>query len=377
MKTNLHRISGFSLIELMIAMVLGIVIVGGCISIFSGVIRSSTLNQTVSNLQSNARFALDILGHDVRAAGFLGCSSNRNTGLNVTVDNPPTTNLSLSAVTGYLVKEGSWTPAAPVSYTAATSIGKPVPGTHALSVHYADFPGFVLRASMETVSSDIELNPGDASRLYDGQLMVISDCNSADLFSIAGVTSTSAKLTLEPDSSLQKRYKVSASSPNAARAMPFVSTIYYVGDTQRDSESGDDVYSLFAHSYPYTTANPPLELIEGVDQLVLEFGVRQTDGSLLYVTADSVNYRAEGIETVRLGLLLSSTERFSDVNATRTYILAGQTIGAQTSIPESTGNTAGNNPGDGTPEATSLTYPGDTRLRMPFNATFNVRNRNI
>jgi len=367
MMTRLKRSSGFSLIELMIAMLLGIIIVGGCISIFSGVVRSSSLNQAISNLQTNARFALDIIGHDLRAAGFLGCSSERNVGLNVTVNNPPTTDLSRTAVTGYVVTDAIWQPQSPEAYAAPIDVGKPVAGTHALSVQYADYPGLELSESMSSSSSSIELMRREDRRLIDGQLMVLSDCNSADMFAIESVVKTPTKVTLDTGASLQKRYAVSTIFPAAVRAMPFVSTIYYVGDTQRTTEQGDDVYSLYAHSYPYSVANPPLELIEGVEQLVLEFGVRQADGTLLYTTADSVNYRPEGIETVRVGILLSSIRRFSEANTSRIYTLAGQSVSAAST------DTSGNSEA----QPGNLSYPSTKRLRIPFNATFNVRNRNI
>ncbi|MFK8081568.1 MAG: PilW family protein [Granulosicoccus sp.] len=369
MTTPLKRASGFSLVELMIAMVLGVVIVGGCISIFSGVVRSSSLNQAVSNLQSNARFALDIIGHDVRAAGFLGCAAERNVGLNVTVNDPPTTDLSRSAVAGFVVTDTVWQPQFPQAYTAPLGVGRPVPGTHALSVHYADFPGLELNESMSVSRDSMELKRREDRRLVDGQLMVVSDCNSADLFSIANVARAADTVTLVSAEPLQKSYALSTVFPGAVRAMPFVSTIYYIGDTQRTTELGDDVYSLYAHSYPYTAQNPPLELIEGVDQLALEFGVRQADGSLLYATADSADYQPEGVETVRVGMLLSSIRRFSEADTSRAYTLAGLTVIADSVTPDSEGAAGG--------AAQVLTYPNNERLRIPFNATFNVRNRNI
>ncbi|MFK7993632.1 MAG: PilW family protein [Granulosicoccus sp.] len=380
MKNLSKHTSGFSLIELMIAMVLGIVIVGGCISIFTGVVRSSSLNQTVSNLQSNARFALDTIGRDVRAAGFIGCSAERNVALNVTVNNPPTTDLSRSAVTGYVVTDTTWSPQHPQSYTAAQGVGQPVPGTHALSVHYAEFPGFALESSMSSNNSSVELARRADRQLSAGQLMVVSDCSSADLFTISSVTKTNAKVTVSTGASLVKPYEISSDFPDNTRAMPFVSTIYYVGDTQRISEEGDNVYSLYAHSFPYTAANPPLELIEGVDQLVLEFGVRQTDGSMRYAVAGADGYRVEGVETVRVGLLLSSIGSYSEVDATRTYTLAGQSVSALVASSETSTETQ-EDPANGTPApaapTVTLSYPSSKKLRIPFNATFNVRNRNI
>lgn len=369
------RAAGFSLVELMIALVLGVVIVGGCISIFTGVVRSSSMNQTVSNLQSNARFVLDTMGRDVRSAGFIGCSAERNVGLNVTASNPPTSDLSSTAITGYVVKEGAWTPQMPMAYTAPTAVGKPIPETHALSVQYGEYPGFTLDASMTSDSSSVVLKLENDNRLREGQLMVLSDCSSADLFEISSVTNSTTQIVVDTGASLNKAYPVVTDFPDNTRAMPFVSTIYYIGDTQRVTESGDEIHSLYAHSFPYTAANPPLELVEGVDQLVLEFGVRQTDGSTRYAIAGAAGYRVAGVEVVRVGLLVSSLDRFSEVDNTRAYTLAGQNVSAKLAVTDS--DSAPDTPTAPTASAATLTYPADNRLRMPFNATFNVRNRDI
>lgn len=388
---NLHIYSrGFSLVELMIAMVLGVVIVGGSLTIFTGVVRSASVNQAISNLQSNARFALDMIGRDVRSAGFIGCLAERDVALNVTIEDPPTSNLTQSAVTGYVVGATSWSPGLPTAYTAPTGVGAPVSGTHALSVQYAQFPGLLLDTSMGTNTGSVVFKRNDNIALRANQLMVLSDCSSADLFSISSVAKGDTTTTVSTSSTLAKRYTVPVDYPDNTRGMPFVSTIYYIGNTGRTSDTGNTVYSLYTHSYPYTTANPPVELVEGADQLVLEFGVRQTDGSLRYVTAGATGYQANGVETVRVGLLLSSLERFSSVDETRSYVLAGKSITAtesESSDSESDDTESSDSAGSdddsdstdtsSTTNAASLTYTSDKRMRIPFNATFNVRNRNI
>jgi len=75
---SLHnRISGVSLIELLIAMTLGLILLAGMIAVFSGNKRSSELNTAMANIQENARFALSALGKDIRMAGFQGCLDSR------------------------------------------------------------------------------------------------------------------------------------------------------------------------------------------------------------------------------------------------------------------------------------------------------------
>ena len=360
MKLTQRKSPGFTLVELLIAMVLGLLIVSGGVYMFSGIVQSSVVNQSVASLQSNGRFAIDLIGRDVRSAGFIGCVSNQNGALNTAVSNPPTTDLTETAVTGYYVQgPTNWSPDNPDSYTAPTDVGKPVSGTYALGIQYAQFPGYTLQTSMGIASDSLVLDRNDDISIEDGQMMVISDCTSADLFSASNPTGGTASMTMSTGASLTKAYSKPEYATESTRIMPFISTIFYIGDTQRTTSRGDRVYSLFAHSYPYTSDSDLVELVEGVDQLVVEFGIRQADGSQLYASPDESTFDARNIETLKIGLLLTSLEHFGSVDASRTYNLAGESI-----------TSAGG-------ASTGLTYPNDNRMRMPFNATLNVRNRNL
>ncbi len=63
---------GFSLIELMVAMVLGLIIVTGAASVYLASKRSLTEVEQVAAISENGRFALQLMGYSVRHIGFLG-----------------------------------------------------------------------------------------------------------------------------------------------------------------------------------------------------------------------------------------------------------------------------------------------------------------
>lgn len=65
------RQSGFSLIELMIAMLLGLLIMTGLVNLFLQNKRSFNQNESIARLQEDARFALDTLVTDLSMAGML------------------------------------------------------------------------------------------------------------------------------------------------------------------------------------------------------------------------------------------------------------------------------------------------------------------
>lgn len=64
---------GFTLVELMVAMILGLLVVGGSLALFAGQRTTASMANQMSEVQSEARIALDALARDLRAAGDFGC----------------------------------------------------------------------------------------------------------------------------------------------------------------------------------------------------------------------------------------------------------------------------------------------------------------
>jgi type IV pilus assembly protein PilW len=64
---------GFSLVELMVALVLGLVIVGGVINIFLGNQQAFRTNDSLGRLQENARISFEQVAREVRQAGGNAC----------------------------------------------------------------------------------------------------------------------------------------------------------------------------------------------------------------------------------------------------------------------------------------------------------------
>lgn len=64
---------GFTLVELMVALVLGLIVVGSAMAVFLSQRVSNTLASQMADIQSDSRISLDALARDVRAAGDFGC----------------------------------------------------------------------------------------------------------------------------------------------------------------------------------------------------------------------------------------------------------------------------------------------------------------
>ncbi len=66
----MKRQTGFSLIELMVAMTIGLFVLAGVTKIFFDSRGSDRLREGISDTQTNGRIALDLLGQDIERAGY-------------------------------------------------------------------------------------------------------------------------------------------------------------------------------------------------------------------------------------------------------------------------------------------------------------------
>lgn len=70
-----RRAAGFGLVELMIAMVLGLIVLGAAVAVFQSNQRTYSANEGQNRVQENARAAYEMMVRDIRATGGSACSS--------------------------------------------------------------------------------------------------------------------------------------------------------------------------------------------------------------------------------------------------------------------------------------------------------------
>ena len=74
---RMTRQQGLTLIELMISMVIGLVLVGGVLSIFVSTNQTAKLNDNLMRVQEDARGAFEVMARDIREAGQNPCGSRK------------------------------------------------------------------------------------------------------------------------------------------------------------------------------------------------------------------------------------------------------------------------------------------------------------
>ncbi|GAB3305937.1 PilW family protein [Luteimonas notoginsengisoli] len=70
-----RRMAGFGLIELMIAMVLGLLVLGAAFAVFQSNQRTYGANEGLNRMQESARVAYEMMSRDIRATGSSACSN--------------------------------------------------------------------------------------------------------------------------------------------------------------------------------------------------------------------------------------------------------------------------------------------------------------
>ena len=369
-----NSIRGFSLVELMIAMTLGLVLTSSMIAVFLGNKRTSEVNTAMANIQENARFALDSIARDARVSGFQGCIDINSEQLSVRSNNAPVTSGGLRATSAHasiINSDGSWTPASPIGFTPSTTFPQ-VAGTHALTLQFGDQrianldePMMISGTVIPSNALPIQLSrPMSELGLRVGDIAIISNCDVGDLFT---VTAGSADSTLAhaatggDDSNASPNLTVAYGLNDTltqTSVMRLNTNVYYIGDTGQTNANGDVITALYRQTWPFEASNPPTELIEGVEDLRVSFGIRSNNDTLSYLPPDAAGFNPSNIESLQVGILMNSFDRVSQDNDRSTYELAGQPVYSGTKYPSA-----------------SSVHAGDRRFRLAFNTTIKIRNR--
>ncbi len=370
--SGLHVVKGFSLIELLIAMVLGLLLSAGVFAVFAGNQRSAALNTEVANMQESIRFALNAVTDDIRMAGHQGCLDLNGSTVDIIANDAPSADLQATVISGAVVRPNTeWLPTPQLGtgsgiFDEPTSV-TPRVGTHTVAVQYAETPGSGLTGAQSAGGSTSTSGPlvlDSAIDVQVGDLALVSTCEAGEIFRVSGITTASnGRMTLAHGDSVNSRptfQRVYGTAANIAqtRVMSFTTRVYFVADSGNNRPDGSDIFALYQQTMPFDeTTNPPVMLVEGVENMQMLFGIGGSNGQLRYVAANDAAYDPTKIRSVRIGMLMSSYDPLLDNSDTATYMLAGNAVNAASSI------------------ANSGQYLNDRRLRQAFNTTVSVRNR--
>ncbi|PTU33317.1 prepilin-type N-terminal cleavage/methylation domain-containing protein [Stenotrophobium rhamnosiphilum] len=201
MRSATHHQLGFTLVELMIAMLLGLLIIGGVIAVFLSNKQTYATHNAMSQVQDSARNTFEMLSRDIRETGLTGCG-NAGRIANVLNSGPSGAATKIwaadmaNAIRGY--DSGTVDPAVPTS-TATTAptdadVGQRVSTTSSIQLVGGDGLGLTV-ASHDATTAKITLNETTAL-LAAGDLIVVCDPDHAAIAQVTSLAGSPAVLTL-------------------------------------------------------------------------------------------------------------------------------------------------------------------------------------
>lgn len=344
------RMRGLSLVELMIAMTLGLATTAAIGWVYLGTSQAYRSQESIARLQESARYAFEVIGNDLRMTGSTGCTDTGR----INVINNATTNWYTNLLEQPLV-----------SLEQTGTSGAVTEFSDALRVLRADVSREHIVQSHTAASSSMNIG---AHTITTGALLVATDCVHTAVFqaSSASTPNITHGTTGTPGNS-----SVNLGSGGAVYTFPAGSRIYQLNAVTYYVANNPAGQPALYRLRPTGAAATPTaeELVEGIENMQVSFGVdtdSPADGAPNFVDPDGDGdpyLRGDQINTAAVpgG---TAQEKWSRVVSVRVSLLM---------------RTVENNV---VPSAQTYTYNGaapvaanDRRLRKVFTHVIKVRNR--
>lgn len=404
---------GVSLIELMVALVIGALLLLGLVEVFSASRSAYQLSSGLARTQENGRFALDLLQRDIRLAGHMGCVNDQarflpdsiavrpglvstfqsaaeqansdysglderllfNVGLSGHESNGtgPGSALAITTTPTPATAAGNWSPA--LSEEIFGDMNAPVLGSDVLVLRYFSPAGAqVTNFSPGEPTATIAFLSDEADKLTEGVqnpgLFGMSDCTNAVLFQAsAPLDAAGGNLTVQSGSGRNVSGLITPFVGGQATLMLYraESVVFYVGV---NGQGNPALYRLRYQLTPGAATLTPVneELVEGIESLQLQFAQDSNpDGSAMPTGNMGWSAIASGIEA---GPASGNPEAWRRVGLVQVGLVARSTDPAAASQRAVS---------DQTPPLSALgvtvTPPGDTYYRTVYEDAIALRNR--
>jgi len=329
---------GLSLVELMISLTVGSVITAGVVQLFSANSDTYGVMMGQSRMQESARFSLDFIGRDIYKAGYFGCfSSNEQlywtaadgddipyefdlrsglqgydaTGLDLwspVLDDLPST---VGAINTNVFEDGT-----------GINTDNIVSGTDVITIRSLSQQDVEARLAEELVNAtdDVEVvKPDDGIDLgiEEGDLAMIHDCEKATIFQVTGLEVQDVGATVEivfehdvagegvPWDNSFARLALKNSFGTDAYVSAIETNTYFIAPGQGENSSGAAPLSLWRKS----GTTPPVELVEGVEDLQILYGLSADDDLIPNQYVSSINnVSLKDVVTVRVTVIVNSID---------------------------------------------------------------------
>lgn len=334
---NRHLIThrGFTLTELMVGLGLSSVIALGVAQLFVANSQTYQMLNAQTQIQETGRFALGYLVRSAQISGYKGCFSRNDEIYKTFIPAVPYEFDLTRRLIGYEGDSTGWTPDIEVVlpktvagvdtnvYVAGiTGTGNGINtnsilrGTDIFTVNHISPPGHQLAANLPTSAEPVTTTTVDFDFGTD-YLAYIHDCEKASIFRVTNIAvddSIEHDATVDPDGFTNALVRLAEF--NSYETDAFVSAIeshtYFLAPGISANSNGQLPMSLWRK----TGVTAPVEIVEGIEDLQLTYGV-DTDNDGVpnrYLDADSV-LDFDDVLTLRITLVANSINAVGGTSA--------------------------------------------------------------
>lgn len=320
--------AGFSLVELLLALALGLVVVTGIVQLFVGNSRTYEVLTGQARMQENARFALEFISQAARSAGHFGCTVDRQHYVN---------GIGGSTATN------EWQNV-PAQFDISRIVSATAPGE--VTFRGTRRPGFRLAQVLQPDEAPLIAIPNGLDGLQAQDVVVVSNCEQGAVFRVTGinVAGTEAELFHMPGASCGGNTNPVAGENTRCIWSPAGVLVDYSLSKLNRSYGAESTVGAFETTRFFLNdgalwqdvngvAN---ELVSGVDELEILFGLDTTDDGEARVGQyvpyqPGLNYR--DVVAIRVNVTVNSIDAEADGGGLmrRTF---GKTIQLRNSNPE-------------------------------------------
>lgn len=330
-----RNMRGFTLIEMMVAVVLGIIVSGGIISLFASTSKASRVQTSLARVQEAGRFVMSTLATDMRMINSQYCSStggksHRQTdtslyqpelrspsimtqSLVMSDGTVPTSAASATGtysmpsalfLRGYNCASGTCTPSVPTGVAPAAGItaGARVMNTDVLTMRFLSGTGWALDLPTGGSSQQgtnaltgITLDPlsGEPPAAYfeDGDLAMLVDCSLTQVFEITGEGSTALSVDTAAGANFPLANVSRVLPENAGRLYNFSKdylTVTYYVQLQPDDDPDAAAGHLVGVLMRKVNQQPAVPVVRGVERLDFRYLVENNLGDVAYLDAGQI-----------------------------------------------------------------------------------------
>jgi type IV pilus assembly protein PilW len=330
-----QRSGGFTMVELLVAVTLGLFLLGGVLSIFVNSRQSFRVNENMARVQENARFSFDVLSREIREAGNVPCGTRFMANVvDVPASLPWWANWDAGVVRGFNEDQDT------APRTIGTAEGDRVAGTDAIIVlrPVSDESSIQPVSAHDTATKKITVTTGSA--FAAGNLVTLCDSRSAVLLKVVSVATNDLSYATT-NCSVNLGYPTGVCSvASPAKTFAAGSTVtemdpafWYVG---KNASGGSSLYRMRlkdANPTSGAAATETQEMVSNVTDMQIEYLTRNPASvpalATAWVTAKAIadgdgwtTAAAKQVVAVRLTLTLQSEEKVgTDGNAVqRKYV---------------------------------------------------------